>query len=170
MRGHGLSGILDDVVRQRRVSHGNHGAVGIPHDHVVTPLELKPDLIVGQLPPAGCAHGLARILRAEVRDVLEPGRPGVSDGEIGNGRDVDTLRGRRVGRTSSSSRSDRDRIRTPFGGARPAWSGFVAFRKGRVLAPTELAIWHDKPETARRVPINAFSSVERGPSGSVGRP
>ena len=24
--------------------------------------------------------------------------------------------------------------------------------------------------TSRRVPINAFSSVERGPSGSVGRP
>ena len=42
------------------------------------------------------------------------------------------------------------------------------------LCRVVVATWPDGAErregTSRRVPINAFSSVERGPSGSVGRP
>ena len=41
------------------------------------------------------------------------------------------------------------------------------------LCRVVVATWPDGAErreaTSRRVPINAFSSVERGPSGSVGR-
>ena len=42
------------------------------------------------------------------------------------------------------------------------------------LCRVVVATWPDGAErregTSRRVPINAFSSVERGPSGSVGQP
>ena len=57
----------------------------------------------------------------------------------------------------------------------------MARRKGTLwqrekgpLCRVVVATWPDGAErreaTSRRVPINAFSSVERGPSGSVGRP
>ena len=49
----------------------------------------------------------------------------------------------------------------------------MARRKGP-LCRVVVATWPDGADrregTSRRVPINAFSSVERGPSGSVGRP